>query len=153
MAALSSRCRHSFHFLLRCSVSDRPFLSFVLPFIRSLSGRFPRHALPVSGKLVAVNVIKKTAFLRQPPALIGRVPHGVISQVFHSSTYLRKRRILLQGSRSNDGCSVAFISTSEQSSEVKLQADPRRTGASSTCSSRGNAGIRTGCVPGGCVGD
>lgn len=50
-------------FLLRLSVSDQPFLSFILPFIRSLFCRFPRHTLPVSGKLAVANVIKEKAFL------------------------------------------------------------------------------------------
>lgn len=39
--------------------SDQPFLSFILPFIRSLLCSFPRHTLPVSGKLVIANVIKE----------------------------------------------------------------------------------------------
>lgn len=46
--------------------ADRPFLSFILPFIRSLLSRFPRHALPVWGKLVIANVIKKKPLCWRP---------------------------------------------------------------------------------------
>lgn len=45
--------------------SSPPSLSFILPFIRSLLQRFPRRALPVSGKLSVANVVKEKTSSRQ----------------------------------------------------------------------------------------